>query len=128
MENKIKIGLIVFGIIILMVACSSMLGYRPEEFQQGLMIGLIFGMGLGLLFMYYTSLYENKKTKIASKFEKSYLILFTVIGIGFGLQLSRIQELYQMPISIYNLGHILFFVGLTGVIILMWKRDKLQNK
>ncbi|MCK5177729.1 MAG: hypothetical protein KAQ92_08445, partial [Candidatus Aenigmarchaeota archaeon] len=60
MENKIKIGLIVFGIIILMVACSSIWGYQPEELQQCLMIGLIFGIGIGLLIMYCTSLYENK--------------------------------------------------------------------
>ncbi|MCK5176258.1 MAG: hypothetical protein KAQ92_00905 [Candidatus Aenigmarchaeota archaeon] len=69
-----------------------------------------------------------EKKNSTHKVEGIFLVLFTVMGIGFGLQLSHIQELYPVPISTNILGSILFFLGVMGVVILRWKRDKLQNK
>ncbi|NQE44973.1 hypothetical protein C5S31_02975 [ANME-1 cluster archaeon GoMg2] len=67
-----------------------------------------------------------KKIETHPKFERLFVILFTVLGIGIGLVLSQSMQKLQMPIL--ELGLIMGIIGLIGISILVWKRDKLQNK
>ena len=67
-----------------------------------------------------------KKIETPSKFERLFVILFVVFGIGIGLVLSQSMQKLQMPIL--ELGLIIGMIGLIGISILVWKRDKLQNR